>query len=115
MTAELDPLSVAIGEIKAKLDLVLKTQGEDREAAASYRTEVRGELRGIHTDVSKLKAHANSNADELAEMRPHVEDWRTTKAQWEGASKLTKIIWAVLTALGLGGVLAIAQLLRAKS
>jgi hypothetical protein len=111
---ELDPLSLLLGEINAKVELVLKTQAEDRQASATYRTEIRRDLATLKANDGDLRNRVNNVTDEIAEMRPMVDAHQKLVLHAEGASKLTKIIWSVLTALGLGGVIAIVELFRRK-
>jgi hypothetical protein len=54
----------------------------------------------------------NNNADELALIRPDIDDYRKHKHQIEGASKLTKIVWTVLSFFGVGGLIAILEMIR---
>jgi hypothetical protein len=110
----MDDLSRTLGAIEAKLDMVAKTQAEDRVASAQYRTDMRRDLSDVRDSVGDLKNRVNNNADELAEMRPEVEDYRKHKHQIEGASKLTKFLWAVFSAFGAGGILAIVELIRTR-
>ena len=112
VSASIDPLSEKLGEISAKLDMVQRVQAEDRVASAAYRTEVRKDLATVKDDVSDLKNRTNNNADELADAHKELADLRIevdiTRKRWdqlEGASKLTKGLWAVFLALGGGGVL----------
>ncbi len=114
MNPSIDPLSQLLGEISAKLDTVTKTQGEDRVASATYRTDVRSELTKLTAGVTDLKNRIDNTVDEVAELRPDVEDYRRRRDQAEGASKLTKVLWAVFTALGGGGVIAIIEMLRSR-
>jgi hypothetical protein len=108
----LDPLSQMLGEMNAKLDMVAKTQAEDRVASAQYRTDMRRDLGEVRDLTSDLKNRVNNTADELAELRPDVEDYRKHKHQIEGASKLTKIVWTVLSFFGVGGLIAMLEMFR---
>jgi hypothetical protein len=113
-----------LGEISAKLDMVQRVQSEDRTAAASWRTDVRNSLDAVKESVSDIKNRANNNADELADLRSEVEkkigelrtetdDYRMRKFQAEGAGKLTKVLWAIFSAIGLGGLITFLQNFRA--
>jgi hypothetical protein len=110
--AGLDPLSQMLGEINAKLEMVLKTQSEDREASAKYRTDIRRDLGEVKDSVTDLKFRAGNNADEIAEARAEISALQTSdkenRTRWdqlEGASRLTKILWGIFLALGGGGIL----------
>lgn len=111
---DLDPLSQMLGEMNAKLDTVTKTQAEDRIASAQYRTDMRRDLTDVRDSVHDLKNRVNNNADELAEMRPDVEDYRKHKYQIEGASKLTRVLWAIFGVLGGGGIIALIEMFRGR-
>lgn len=126
----LDPLSQMLGEINAKLDMVQKTQSEDRTASAAWRTDMRREMATVKEVASEVKGRANNTADQLAEVRAEIKDdiavvhkridaisietgdTRDWKLRAEGAGKLTKIVWAVLSAVGLGGLVAFLESLR---
>lgn len=100
----IDPLSQLLGEISAKLDTVTKTQAEDRLASAAYRTDVRKELATLSSSVTDVKNRVNNNADEIAELRPDVEDYRTRRDKGLGMADLTKTVWIVLSGLGVAGI-----------
>jgi hypothetical protein len=108
----MDDLSRTLGAIEAKLDMVAKTQAEDRVASAQYRTDMRRDLTDVRDSVGDLKNRVNNNADELALIRPDIDDYRKHKHQIEGASKLTKIVWTVLSFFGVGGLIAILEMIR---
>ena len=112
--ASIDPLSQMLGEINAKLDMVTKVQAEDRVASAQYRTDMRRDLTDVRDSVGDLKNRVNNTADELAELRPDVEDYRKNRHQIEGASKLTKFLWGLFSAFGAGGILAIIEMFRTR-
>lgn len=119
MNPSIDPLSQLLGEINAKLDMVQQVQSEDRTASATYRTDMRRDLATVNETLSDLKNRTNNNADELAEanqeladLRAEVKDTRKRWDQIEGAGKLSKILWAVFSAIGLGGVIAFLESLR---
>lgn len=121
--ASIDPLSETLGEIKAQLKMVLQVQAEDRVASATYRTDMRRDLSEVKSDVQDVKNRADNNADEIAHLRTDVEkklgelrtetdDYRMRKFQAEGAGKLTKVLWAIFSAIGLGGLITFLQSLR---
>lgn len=130
MNPSIDPLSQMLGEINAKLEMVLKTQSEDRTASASYRTDMRNSLSEVNDKVSDLRNRTNSTEDELAHVRTDGEkaiaavnkrvdaievdtdDYRMRKHEAQGVGKFTKILWAVFSALGLGGLIALLEKLR---
>lgn len=107
----IDPLSQLLGAIDAKLGMVLKTQSEDREASAKYRTDIRrelGEVKGNVQDVTRnvqdLKNRIDNTADELAEIRPAVADYQLMKNQGLGIWNAAKALWVICIALGAGGL-----------
>lgn len=105
--ANVDPLSHTLGRIEQSLETITKTLSEDRMASAQYRTEVRRDLSAVRDMVHDLKNRVNNTADDLAELRPDVEDLKKTKQQGIGGWNLVKTIWAVVLALGAGGIGAI--------
>lgn len=105
--ASLDPLSQLLGAIDAKLGMVLKTQSEDREASAKYRTDMRRELGEVKDSVKDLKNRVDNTADDLAELRPDVEDYRLMKAQGTGIWNAAKTLWVICIAVGATGIVAI--------
>lgn len=102
-----DPLSHTLGRIEGALDTITTTLREDRLASAQYRTDMRRDLTAVRDMVHDLRNRVNNNADELAEIRPDVEDWRITKAQGMGVWNATKTVWTVAITLGAAGIGAI--------
>lgn len=103
-TVTIDPLSHTLGRIEESLNIITKTQAEDRVASAVYRTQMRNDLTAVRDTVFDLRSRVNNNADELAEMRPDVKDFRITKEQGIGAWNTVKTLWTVLITLGAGFV-----------
>jgi hypothetical protein len=126
----MDDLSRTLGAIEAKLDMVAKTQAEDRVASAQYRTDMRRDLTEVRDSVGDLKNRVNNTTDEVADVRDIVDkrisdvdkridgiaadtnDYRSWKLRAEGAGKVTKILWAIFSAIGLGGLITFLQSLR---
>jgi hypothetical protein len=118
----IDPLSQMLGEISAKLDMVTKTQAEDRVASATYRTEIRREValvkddvRTVKDSVTDLKNRVNNATDEMAEMRPEVKGLVLWRDQALGGWSVIKTIWVILLGLGATGLGAIVHALWPKS
>lgn len=133
--AELDPLSQLLGAIDAKLQMVLKTQSEDREASAKYRTDMRRDLAEVKGSVLDLKNRVNNTADEVAELHPGlsavtatvtgldtrvtintnkiaqiepiVNDHQIKFVQGTGILNAAKVLWVILIGLGATGIGAI--------
>lgn len=112
--ANVDPLSHTLGRIEQALDTITKTLGEDRMASASYRTQMRGDLTAVRDMVHDLKNRVNNTADEVAEIRPDILDYRLMKAQGTGIVNAAKVLWIVLIALGATGIGAIIHALWPK-
>lgn len=104
MNAEVDPLSHTLGRVEQALETITKTLSEDRLASAQYRTEMRRDLTAVKDMVHDLRTRVNNNADELAEMRPDVENYRIRRAQGESLWGAAKTIWAILVAVGATGI-----------
>jgi hypothetical protein len=100
----IDPLSQMLGAIDAKLEMVLKTQSEDREASARYRTDMRRDLGEVRDNVVDLKNRVNNTADEVAELRPIVTDHQLKFVQGTGIWNAAKAIWVILIGLGATGI-----------
>lgn len=103
----MDPLSHTLGRIENALETITKTLSEDRMAAAQYRTEMRRDLTTVRETVTDLKNRVNYNADEIAEMKSDVADYRVTKAQGVGVWNAAKTMWTVILGLGFTGIGAI--------
>jgi hypothetical protein len=91
----IDELSRLLGAIEAKVDLVGKTQAEDRMANASWRTDVRKELGGIRSDITEIKGSVNTVTTDVAEMKPDVADYVQKRAEARGISRLAHLIAAL--------------------
>lgn len=103
----IDPLSQMLGAMNAKLEMVLKVQAEDREASAKYRTDMRRDLGEVKDTVQDLKHRVNNTADELADMRPEVDEMKAWKTQGLGIWNAAKLLWLISIALGATGIGAI--------
>ncbi len=109
MGPPIDELSLLLGEIKAKLDLVTRTQAEDRSASASWRTDVRSKLDGVRDDVSALKSSVKEVTGRVSIMEPEVGSYVQDRAERRGMSRIGHLA----AALGGGGVaVAIQWILR---
>lgn len=105
----IDELSRLLGGIEAKLDLVTRTQSEDRSAAASWRTDIRKEISGIRDDLSEVKGSVKEVTGKVTKMEPDVNDWVEKRTEARGLSRLGHLI----AALGGGSfALALQWLLR---
>lgn len=118
LMAGLDPMSQMLGAMNAKLEMVLKVQAEDREASASYRTEIRREMgivkddmRSVKDHVADLKNRVNNATDEMAELRPEVKDLVLWRDQALGGWSVIKTVWVILLGLGATGLGAIVHAL----
>lgn len=107
MNASVDPLSHALGRIENALETITKTLSEDRTASAQYRTDMRREIGTVRDNVMDLKNRVNNNADEIAEMKADVADYRITKAQGVGVWNAAKTTWTILISMGAAGIGAI--------
>jgi chromosome segregation ATPase len=107
MSAAMDPLSHTLGRIEQALETITKTLSEDRAASAQYRTDMRRDLSTVRDNVLDLKNRVNNNADELAELRPDVADYRRRRDRGIGMVDLTKTVWTMLIGLGAVGIGAI--------
>ena len=109
VASSVDPLSHTLGRIEQALDTITKTLSEDRMASASYRTEIRRDLTAVRDMVHDLMNKVNNNSDDIAEIMPHVEDWKTTQAKGVGVWNTAKVIWTIGIGLGAAGIGAILQ------
>lgn len=100
----IDPLSQMLGAMDAKLEMVLKVQAEDRESSAKYRTDIRREVGEVKDTVKDLKNRVDNTADDLANLRPDVEDYRLMKNQGLGMWNIARALWVICIALGAGGL-----------
>jgi hypothetical protein len=107
MNASVDPLSHALGRIENALETITRTQAEDRVSSAQYRTDMRREIRTVSETVIDLKNRVNNNADEIAEMKADVADYKVTKAQGVGVWNAAKTVWTITIGLGAAGLGAI--------
>lgn len=95
-----DQLSHTLGRIEQSLETITKTLGEDRMAAATYRTEIRSAVNIVRDNVADLKNKAENTASDVAEMRPYIADYIERRAEVRGLSRLGHLI----AALGGGGI-----------
>ncbi len=98
MTPGLDPLSRVLGGIETQLESVIKTLAEDRMAAATYRTDIRREIKETHEDVLTVRQDVNAVTAHVNEMRPTVAALVAVRQMSVGAQRFA--IW-----LGRSGVI----------
>jgi len=91
----IDELSRLLGSIEAKVDLVTRTQGEDRQAAASWRTHVRADMDEIKSSVDELKGSVKEVTGKVNTMKPDVDDYVEKRAEARGMSRLGHLIAAL--------------------
>src|SRR5947209_4892424 len=115
MNASVDPLSHTLGRIENALEMITKTLSEDRLASAQYRTDMRRDLAMVSEGMGALKNQVTNNADELADLRPFVEDYRLRAAQGSGIWNAAKALWIILIGLGATGIGAIIHAFWPKS
>lgn len=98
----LHPLSHTLGRIEQALETITKTMSEDRLASAQYRTDMRRDLLSVRDMVHDLRNKVDHNSDDIAEIRPDVEDWRIKRAQarsyFSFASNGARAAWAMFGA-----------------
>lgn len=106
---ELDPLSLELGSLGAKLDTVLKTQGEDREASAKYRTDVRSKLETHSNQLVKIDSATSTLNGRIAELEEKVDKLEESAAMRRGAVGLAGVLVkaAHIVSAAIGGVVAI--------
>ena len=105
----IDPLSHALGALESKIDSVLKTQSEDRDAAAKSRTHVRGELHEISEKVDTALAAGKAANTKIADFEPRLRALEDRALLSKGAMNLAfilarfgQVLWA-----GIGAVAAL--------
>ena len=91
MPERLDELSRVLGGIESQLDLVLRTQGEDRLAAAQYRTDIRRELAETKDSIHSVQIDIRIVTDEVSSMKPTVTKLEEIRLMSAGATKLALI------------------------
>lgn len=102
----LNELSVTIGKLLGGVETLTRTAGEDRMAAAQYRTDMRREMKeqsgtlgAITGEVKGLKDNVTFMQKDIDALQRDVSEYRTHRDQFMGAAKLGKMLWAVLIAV----------------
>jgi hypothetical protein len=87
--------SKLLGELQADVRTTLRVLGEDRLAAAQYRTDIRSRLSEIDRKLDPLPQRVKALEDEVTRLRQ-------ARYELQGASRTLKIIWAfILVILGI--------------
>src|SRR5882672_1689847 len=110
---EIDDLSYELGGIKTQLESVLRTLGEDRSAAASYRTEIRAEIRGLETKLSNVESISRETAKDVLDMKPKVQSLEERATMSKGAANLAVLLGKGMHIL-IGAVAGILTILFAR-
>lgn len=89
MTArEVDDLSVLLGEIKARLGIIEEQQREERQSAERHRTGISLTIAAQARATNDLSAKVDKVSDQVAEMRPLTDEFRSSRDQARGAAKV---------------------------
>jgi hypothetical protein len=103
---DLHPLSHKLGSMEAKLDMIIRTQSEDRDAGARYRTDIRGELKEQSERLSAVENAVSSSSAQIADMKPKVDRLNEAALKRAGAQGLAtalgkgiQVFWGVLGGL----------------
>lgn len=88
----IDNLSFVLGGIKNSVDTVIKTQGEDREASARYRTDIRKEVKDLGEKIDKAISAATRANDRLGEIEPTVKTLAEGALMSKGAQRFAVML-----------------------
>lgn len=104
-----ESLAFQLGGIKSSLESILKTQSEDRLAAAQYRTEIRSELKEGSRRMQHIESQVAGVVDDVAEMKPKVNTLEQRALMSAGAAKLAVILGkgAHIISAAVGGAIVI--------
>lgn len=108
--SSIDPLSHALGGIETQLKMIANAQAEDRIAAASYRTDVRREIKEMREDVHDVQDKVKSVTGDVGKLSPKVEALEAQRLMTVGAARFAIVLSKaahIISAL-LGGALAMA-------
>ena len=107
MSDVLDPLSLAIGKMQSTLDSIQRTQGEDRLAAAQYRTDVRKELETVRGELGEMIGDFRQVKSDVATIKPKVETLERKSLMSTGAANMAIAIGKTAHVLSilLGGLI----------
>lgn len=85
-------LAFQLGGIQSQLETIAKTQAEDRMAGATYRTEIRKEIREGTERMQHIEVQVNSVLSDVAEMKPKVSILEQRMHMSNGAAKLAVVL-----------------------
>lgn len=101
----------SLGVLQSSIDSVLRTLSENRQADASYRTDIRAELKGITTQVTTINGTVTLAKTDIEQMKPRVDAlwqrFQMSKGVTSLAVGLSHAGSIVVAALGGGFALAI--------
>jgi hypothetical protein len=107
----IDPLSHALGALTTKVDLILKTLSENREADAQYRTRTQAELSAIRDKVDKAEVAAKKAEEGLERLEPIVASLQAKALLGDGERAGTERLAGLLAkaahivSAGIGGAI----------
>lgn len=87
-TREIDPLSLQLGKIIAQLDMVLRTQSEDRVASAQYRSDMRKEISNASDCARGAAQEAKDCKNAIGKIQPIVDELKLSQNMSMGAKRL---------------------------
>ena len=106
---EIDNISFHLGGIHTALEHITKAMSDDRSASATYRTEIRKEVKDVREKVDAIGGKLASVVDDVAELKPVVKSLEERAAMSKGAVLFASVLGRAghLLIAGLGGVAAI--------
>lgn len=84
-----------VGGLEAKIDAFQQNWQEQDRRASEGRKFLYEKVEGFGHNVQMLSNQITMVVRDVAEMKPHVQDWVNSKNRAEGAGVAIKTLWAV--------------------
>lgn len=96
----LDNLSITLGRVLEGIDTLKEAVGQDRVAAAQYRTDLRAEIAKMNQQLVEVKSEVREVKGKIQNIEPDIADYRKNRERITGAWTWSKALWIGIAALG---------------
>lgn len=114
MSAAVGGLQADVKGLKESIDNLNRVWGVREDAATTGRRIVHEKVDQLRTDFTRLSAEVENVSNDLIEIKPAIDIFKTARERQIGAQRLGKLLWAAF--LGLAGIAgaAIAEMLHLR-
>jgi ElaB/YqjD/DUF883 family membrane-anchored ribosome-binding protein len=113
-SGEIHQVSADIGGLKKSVEILTSTWQQQEAAATDGRRQIHKKLDDVRNEVTKLTGRVDRMANDIAEIQPAIDAFKSARERQLGAQWMGKLIWMAF--IGIAGAVgaAIAELLHLR-